>query len=62
MWAASSLRAIVLDELVPIENAAMPDRTVIEWDKDDLDTLGLLQGRRGSAWGCLSAIRPCVFT
>jgi error-prone DNA polymerase len=32
-----------LDELVPIENAAMPDRTVIEWDKDDLDALGLLK-------------------
>ena len=30
-----------LDELVPIENAAMEDRTVIEWDKDDLDTLGI---------------------
>ena len=32
-----------LDELVPIENAAMPGRTVIEWDKDDLDRLGLLK-------------------
>ncbi len=32
-----------LDELVPIENAAMPERTVIEWDKDDLDSLGLLK-------------------
>ena len=32
-----------LDELVPIENATMPDRTVIEWDKDDLDALGLLK-------------------
>jgi len=32
-----------LDELVPIENAAMPERTVIQWDKDDLDTLGLLK-------------------
>jgi error-prone DNA polymerase len=32
-----------LEELVPIENAAMPDRTVIEWDKDDLDDLGLLK-------------------
>jgi len=28
-----------LDELVPIQNAAMDDRTVIEWDKDDLDVL-----------------------
>lgn len=32
-----------LDELVPIENASMPGRTVIEWDKDDLETLGLLK-------------------
>src|SRR4029079_10699167 len=31
-----------LSELVPIENAAMADRTVIEWDKDDLDALGIL--------------------
>jgi error-prone DNA polymerase len=33
----------LLEELVPIENAAMADRTVIEWDKDDLDDLGLLK-------------------
>jgi error-prone DNA polymerase len=33
----------LLEELVPIENAAMQDRTVIEWDKDDLDDLGLLK-------------------
>ena len=32
-----------LDELVPIENAAMADRTVIEWDKDDLEALGMLK-------------------
>ena len=32
-----------LDEVVPIENAAMEDRTVIEWDKDDLEALGLLK-------------------
>ncbi len=32
-----------LDELVPVENAAMPERTVIQWDKDDLDALGLLK-------------------
>ncbi len=32
-----------LAELVPIENAAMPGRTVIEWDKDDLDALGMLK-------------------
>ncbi|MBI5618608.1 MAG: error-prone DNA polymerase [Gammaproteobacteria bacterium] len=32
-----------LEAIVPIENAAMPERTVIQWDKDDLDTLGLLK-------------------
>ena len=32
-----------LSRLVPIENAAMVDRSVIQWDKDDLDTLGLLK-------------------
>lgn len=32
-----------LCELVPIENAAMPGRTVIQWDKDDLDALGMLK-------------------
>jgi error-prone DNA polymerase len=33
----------LLEELVPIENAAMQDRTVIQWDKDDLEDLGLLK-------------------
>jgi len=32
-----------LSQVVPIENAAMEDRTVIEWDKDDLDALGILK-------------------
>jgi error-prone DNA polymerase len=32
-----------LHELVPIENAAMEDRTVIEWDKDDLDAVGMFK-------------------
>ncbi|WP_371224167.1 error-prone DNA polymerase [Roseovarius sp. 2305UL8-3] len=32
-----------LDELSPIANAAMEDRTVIEWDKDDIDALGILK-------------------
>ena len=32
-----------LDEVAPILNAAMEDRTTIEWDKDDLDALGLLK-------------------
>ena len=32
-----------LDHLVPIENAAMPERTVIQWDKDDIEALGLMK-------------------
>ena len=32
-----------LDEMVPIHNGAMPDRTFIEWDKDDIDALGLMK-------------------
>lgn len=45
-------------ELVPIENAAMPGRTVIEWDKKDLDELGLLKVDCLSL-GMLTAIRKC---
>jgi error-prone DNA polymerase len=32
-----------VERLVPVENAAMPARTVIQWDKDDLESLGLLK-------------------
>jgi error-prone DNA polymerase len=45
-----------LDELVPVENAAMDDRTVVEWDKDDLDALGILKIDI-LALGMLSALR-----
>ena len=45
-----------LSELVPIENAAMADRTVIQWDKDDLEDLGLLKVDV-LGLGMLSAIR-----
>ena len=45
-----------LARLVPIENAAMDGRTVIQWDKDDLKTLGLLK-IDCLALGMLSAIR-----
>ena len=47
-----------LCELVPIENAAMPDRTVIQWNKDDLDELGILKVDC-LALGMLTAIRKC---
>jgi error-prone DNA polymerase len=49
----------LLEELVPIENAAMPDRTVIEWDKDDLDELGLLKVDV-LGLGMLSALRRAL--
>ncbi|MFA8384842.1 MAG: error-prone DNA polymerase [Pelagibaca sp.] len=45
-----------LDELVPIENATMEDRTVICWDKDDIDALGILKVDV-LALGMLSCIR-----
>jgi error-prone DNA polymerase len=45
-----------LSHLVPIENAAMPKRSVIQWDKDDLETLGLLKVDV-LALGMLSAIQ-----
>jgi error-prone DNA polymerase len=48
-----------LAQLVPVENAAMPDRSVIQWDKDDLDALGLLKVDI-LAIGMLSAIRRAL--
>jgi error-prone DNA polymerase len=45
-----------LYELVATENAAMPERTIIQWDKDDIETLGLLKVDI-LALGMLSAIR-----
>ncbi|OAJ93861.1 error-prone DNA polymerase [Vibrio bivalvicida] len=47
-----------LYELVPVENASMPDRTVIQWDKDDLESLKLLKVDV-LALGMLTAIRKC---
>ncbi len=47
-----------LSSLVPVENASMPDRTVIQWDKDDLEELGLLKVDV-LALGMLTAIRKC---
>ena len=50
-----------LAQLVPVENAAMADRTVIQWDKDDLETLGLLKVDV-LALGMLTAIRKALDT
>ncbi len=47
-----------LDTLVPVENASMAERTVIQWDKDDLDAVGLLKVDV-LALGMLSALRRC---
>ena len=47
-----------LCELCPIENASMPGRTVVQWNKDDLDELGILK-IDVLALGMLSAIRRC---
>ncbi|WP_440996948.1 error-prone DNA polymerase [Arhodomonas sp. SL1] len=47
-----------LAELVPTENAAMAGRTIIQWDKDDLEALGLLKVDC-LALGMLTAIRRC---
>ncbi|MBL0140902.1 MAG: error-prone DNA polymerase [Betaproteobacteria bacterium] len=48
-----------LSRLVPVENASMPDRTVIQWDKDDLDALGLLKVDV-LGLGMLSCIRRAI--
>jgi DNA-directed DNA polymerase III PolC len=50
------LTADRLDELIPIQNAAMKDRTVVEWDKDDLDALGIYK-IDVLALGMLTALR-----
>jgi len=48
-----------LSEIVPIENAAMADRTVIQWDKDDIEALGLMKVDC-LALGMLSAIHRAL--
>ena len=47
-----------LCEIVPLQNAAMPERTFIEWDKDDIDALGILKVDC-LALGMLTAISKC---
>jgi error-prone DNA polymerase len=48
-----------LHHLVPVENAAMAERTIIQWDKDDLETLGLLKVDCLSL-GMLTVIRKSI--
>jgi DNA polymerase III alpha subunit len=50
---------------VPVENAAMADRTVIQWDKDDIEALGLLKVdilALGMLSGAAARLRPGVGT
>ena len=47
-----------LHMLVPVENAAMAERTIVQWDKDDLDAMGLLKVDI-LALGMLTALRRC---
>jgi len=49
----------LIERMVPVENAAMAERTVIQWDKDDLDAMGLLKVDC-LALGMLSAIRRAL--
>jgi error-prone DNA polymerase len=48
-----------LDELIPVSNAAMENRTVVEWDKDDLNALGILKVDV-LALGMLSCVRKAL--
>jgi len=48
-----------LHHLVPVENAAMPDRTIIQWDKDDLESMKLLKVDC-LALGMLTCLRKCL--
>ena len=57
--AVLDLTRLPLCEIVPIENASMPGRTVVQWDKDDLDALGILKVDC-LVLGMLSAIRRCL--
>ena len=50
---------VPISEIVPIENAAMEDRTILEWDKDDVDAMGMLKIDI-LALGMLTAIRKAM--
>jgi Bacterial DNA polymerase III alpha NTPase domain len=60
---AASLRKPVtadrLDEMVPIEPAAMDDRQVIEWDEDDIEALGFMKVNV-LGWACSVAVAVTV--
>jgi len=53
------IAASALSDLVPVENATMPERTVVQWNKDDLNDLGLLKVDV-LGLGMLSALRRCL--
>jgi error-prone DNA polymerase len=52
------ISSVPLHEMVPVENAAMPDRTIIQWDKDDLDSMHMLKVDC-LALGMLTCLRKC---
>ncbi len=52
------ISSVPLHEMVPVENAAMPDRTIIQWDKDDLDSMRMLKVDC-LALGMLTCLRKC---
>ena len=53
------IAAELLEDLVPVENASMEGRTVIQWDKDDLESLGLIKVDV-LALGMLTALRRAL--
>lgn len=55
------ISATPLTEIVPVLNAGMESRTIIEWDKDDIETLGILK-IDVLALGMLTCIRKCLTT
>jgi len=48
-----------ISDLVPLENASMPERTIIQWDKDDIEAMGLLKVDI-LALGMLTALKKCL--
>ena len=56
--AAATVRAW-LDEIVPLENASMPGRVVVQWDKDDCADMGIVKVDL-LGLGMLSAVEDCV--
>ena len=50
-----------LDSVVPLENASMPGRVVVQWDKDDCEDLGIIKIDL-LGLGMMAAIQDCLTT